>query len=65
MFPRDLSNCRRIAYITMAALAYIEDSVQKPKLYLENNVQKGVTLIGSLLQAGVRRFVLSSTCVTY
>lgn len=51
--------------IHFAALAYIEESVQKPQLYLENNVQKGITLIGSLLQAGVRRFVLSSTCATY
>ena len=31
--------------IHFAALAYIEESVQKPKLYLENNVQKGITLI--------------------
>ena len=51
--------------IHFAALAYVGESVQKPKLYFENNVQKGIGLIGSLLQAGVRRFVFSSTCATY
>ena len=51
--------------IHFAAVAYIEESVQEPKLYFENNVQKAITLIGALLQAGVRRFVFSSTCATY
>jgi UDP-glucose 4-epimerase len=51
--------------IHFAALAYVGESVQEPKLYFENNVQKGIALIGSLLQAGVRRFVFSSTCATY
>ena len=41
------------------------DLVVEPKLYFENNVQKGIGLIGSLLQAGVRRFVFSSSCATY
>jgi UDP-glucose 4-epimerase len=51
--------------IHFAALAYVGESVQEPKLYFENNVQQGVALIGSLLRAGVRRFVFSSTCATY
>jgi len=51
--------------IHFAALAYVGESVQEPKLYFENNVQKGITLIGALLQAGVRRFVFSSSCATY
>ncbi len=51
--------------IHFAALAYVGESVQKPKLYFENNVQQGIALIGSLVQAGVRRFVFSSTCATY
>jgi UDP-glucose 4-epimerase len=34
-------------------------------LYFENNAQQGIALIGALLRAGVRRFVLSSTCATY
>jgi UDP-glucose 4-epimerase len=51
--------------IHFAALAYVGESVEDPKLYFENNVQKGIALIGSLLQANVRRFVFSSTCATY
>jgi UDP-glucose 4-epimerase len=43
----------------------VGESVQEPKLYFENNVQQGIALIGALLQAGVRRFVFSSTCATY
>jgi len=51
--------------IHFAALAYVGESVAEPKLYFENNVQQGVSLLGSLLQAGVSRFVFSSTCATY
>ena len=51
--------------IHFAALAYVGESVEDPKLYFENNVQKGIALIGSLLQANVRRLVFSSTCATY
>jgi hypothetical protein len=38
--------------IHFATLAYAGELVQDPKLYFENNVQQGVALIGSLLQAG-------------
>jgi UDP-glucose 4-epimerase len=51
--------------IHFAAFASVGESVQDPKLYFENNVQQRIALIGSLLQAGVRRFVFSSTCATY
>jgi UDP-glucose 4-epimerase len=51
--------------VHFAAFAYVGESVQDPKLYFENNTQKGIALIGTLLQAGVRRFVFSSTCATY
>lgn len=51
--------------IHFAALAYVGESVKEPRLYYQNNVQKGITLIGALLEAGVRRFVFSSSCATY
>ncbi|MGO9639735.1 MAG: UDP-glucose 4-epimerase GalE [Candidatus Acidiferrales bacterium] len=51
--------------IHFAAIAYVEESVQEPRLYFENNVQKGIALIGSLLQTGMRCFVFSSSCATY
>jgi UDP-glucose 4-epimerase len=51
--------------IHFAALAYVGESVQKPQLYFENNVSQGLALLGTLLQAGVRRIVFSSSCNTY
>jgi UDP-glucose 4-epimerase len=51
--------------IHFAALAYVAESVLQPQLYFENNVQKGIALVDSLLLAGVRSFVFSSTCATY
>jgi UDP-glucose 4-epimerase len=53
------------ACIHFAALAYVSESVTNPALYFENNVEQGITLLDSLLQAGVKRFVFSSTCATY
>lgn len=53
------------ACIHFAALAYVGESVSDPKRYYENNVEQGIALLDSLLAAGVRRFVFSSTCATY
>jgi UDP-glucose 4-epimerase len=53
------------ACIHFAALAYVGESVTEPKLYFENNVAQGIAFLNSLLAAGVRRFVFSSTCATY
>jgi UDP-glucose 4-epimerase len=53
------------ACIHFAAFAYVGESVTDPKLYFERNVSDGVALLDSLLAAGVRRFVFSSTCATY
>ena len=51
--------------IHFGALAYVGESVEQPRLYFENNVGEGLALLGSLLDAGLRRFVFSSTCATY
>jgi UDP-glucose 4-epimerase len=51
--------------IHFAALAYVGESVEKPAAYFENNVGQGVSFISSLLNAGVRQIVFSSTCATY
>ncbi|HEX8072702.1 MAG TPA: UDP-glucose 4-epimerase GalE [Pyrinomonadaceae bacterium] len=53
------------ACIHFAALAYVGESVIEPRRYFENNVAGGLALLGALLDAGVRRFVFSSTCATY
>jgi UDP-glucose 4-epimerase len=51
--------------IHFAAFAYVGESVEKPALYFENNVAQGIALLDSLISAGVRKFVFSSTCATY
>ena len=51
--------------IHFAAFAYVGESVAEPARYFENNVVQGVALLDSLLKAGVRRLVFSSTCATY
>lgn len=53
------------ACIHFAAFAYVGESVAAPALYFENNVGQGITLLDTLLGAGVRRLVFSSTCATY
>src|SRR5262245_59832567 len=42
------------ACIHFAALAYVGESVVEPKLYFENNVEKGIALLDALVGAGVR-----------
>jgi UDP-glucose 4-epimerase len=51
--------------IHFAAVAYVGESLAQPKLYFEKNVEHGIALLDSLITAGVRRFVFSSTCATY
>ena len=43
--------------IHFAALAYVGESVEKPSAYFENNVEQGVALMRSLLDAGVRHLL--------
>src|SRR5438874_164244 len=51
--------------IHFAALAYVGESVEQPARYFRNNVADTIALLDGLLEAGVRRFVLSSSCATY
>lgn len=53
------------ACVHFAAFAYVGESVEKPDIYYENNVQKGISLLTALKDAGVRHLVFSSTCATY
>jgi UDP-glucose 4-epimerase len=43
----------------------VGESVEKPAVYFENNVEQGVTLLRALLDAGATQFIFSSTCATY
>ena len=48
-----------------AAHAYVGESVENPRKYFRNNVEAGLVLLNTCLEAGVRRLVFSSTCAVY
>ncbi|MBI3478538.1 MAG: UDP-glucose 4-epimerase GalE [Acidobacteria bacterium] len=48
-----------------AAAAYVGESVENPRKYFRNNVEGALSLLNSTLDAGIRRFVFSSTCAVY
>ena len=53
------------AVLHFAALAYIKESVEKPNLYWDNNVEGSLLLLEAMKSAGVTNLVFSSTCATY
>jgi UDP-glucose-4-epimerase GalE len=53
------------AVLHFAASAYVGESVQNPRKYFDNNVASTLTLLGSMLDSGVRTIVFSSSCATY
>ena len=48
-----------------AAYAYVGESVEKPLMYYQNNVATTISVLQSMQDAGVDRFVFSSTCAVY
>jgi UDP-glucose-4-epimerase GalE len=53
------------AVMHFAAFAYVGESVRDPRKYFRNNVEAALNLLNTALDAGVRRFVFSSTCAVY
>lgn len=53
------------AVIHFAAHAYVGESVIEPRKYFRNNVVCTLNLLDSMLDAGVKYIVFSSTCATY
>jgi UDP-glucose-4-epimerase GalE len=53
------------AVMHFAAHAYVGESVENPRKYFNNNVLAGLTLLNSAVDAGIRRFIFSSTCAVY
>jgi UDP-glucose-4-epimerase GalE len=56
---------RADAVMHFAAHAYVGESVQNPRKYFRNNVEAALSLLNATLDAGIRRFVFSSTCAVY
>jgi UDP-glucose 4-epimerase len=53
------------AVMHFAAFAYVGESVEKPLDYYRNNVSATITVLEAMHDAGVGRFVFSSTCAVY
>ena len=57
---------RRVdAVMHFAAHAYVGESVTNPRKYFQNNVLGGLSLLHSVLDSDVRKFIFSSTCAVY
>jgi UDP-glucose 4-epimerase len=53
------------AVIHFAAHALVSESMTNPSKYFRNNVAAGINLLDAAVEAGIRKFVFSSTCATY
>jgi UDP-glucose-4-epimerase GalE len=53
------------AVMHFAAHAYVGESVENPRKYFHNNGLAALSMLNSALDAGIRRFVFSSTCAVY
>jgi UDP-glucose-4-epimerase GalE len=56
---------RTDAVMHFAAHAYVGESVENPRKYFQNNVDAGLSLLNSVLDAGIRNFIFSSSCAVY
>jgi UDP-glucose 4-epimerase len=56
---------RADAVMHFAAWLAVGESVQKPVEYYQNNVTGTLTVLGAMRDAGVKRFIFSSTCAVY
>jgi UDP-glucose 4-epimerase len=62
---RALQEIRPEAVLHFAANALVGESMAKPEKYFHNNVVNGLKLLDAAVEAGVKKFVFSSTCATY
>ena len=64
--PRLRSALSRVdAVMHFAAHAYVGESVADPRKYFRNNVTAALSLLDAAVDAGVKKFVFSSTCAVY
>lgn len=56
---------RVAAVMHFAASAYVGESMLRPGLYFRNNVANTLRLLEAMVDCGVGRLVLSSSCATY
>src|SRR6185503_5223142 len=63
--PQILTESKADAIIHFAASALVPESMTNPGKYFRNNVGDTINLLNAAVEAGVRKFVFSSTCATY
>jgi len=59
------SEYRPEAVMHFAANALVGESMSNPEKYFRNNVCNGLNLLSAMNEAGIKRFVFSSTCATF
>ncbi|MEI6084640.1 MAG: UDP-glucose 4-epimerase GalE [Verrucomicrobiota bacterium] len=64
LFPL-MEHIRPDAVMHFAANALVPESMKNPSKYFRNNVANGINLLESCVQAGVHKFVFSSTCAIF
>jgi UDP-glucose-4-epimerase GalE len=64
-FAAALHKHRIDAVMHFAAFAYVGESVHQPLDYYRNNVSATISVLEAMNQAGVEKFVFSSTCAVY
>lgn len=62
---RTLEELRPQAVMHFAGSALVPESMSNPGKYFRNNVANGINLLEACLQAGVERFVFSSSCAIF
>jgi len=64
IFPA-LAAAKPDAVMHFAANALVGESMTNPSKYYRNNVGGGINLLDAMIEAGVKKFIFSSTCATY
>jgi len=62
---KTLKDAKAEAVIHFAAHALVGESMTNPAKYFRNNVACGLELLDASVEAGIKKFVFSSTCATY
>jgi len=53
------------AVMHFAALCSVNESIEQPEVYFENNTVGSLNLFEAMRKAGVKKIIFSSTCATY
>jgi UDP-glucose 4-epimerase len=53
------------AVMHFAARAYVGESISKPREYYATNITDALTLLNATVDAGIRKFIFSSSCAVY